>query len=153
MLFDVQLLGERLRRLASVRTWIAQGTGDEVCPETFARQLVAGLEAAGVPHTAYFFDAGHSAKSDGSASSRCLDCLECALIALIALIATRPSPTAVRPRVARKPRAARAPPPSRAARVLSDGARRCPCGGAVSKMLRKCVDEFTAGGTMASERE
>ena len=71
---DRDFLGERLRRLASVRTWIAQGTGDEVCPETFARQLVAGLEAAGVPHTAYFFDAGHSAKSDGSASSRCLDC-------------------------------------------------------------------------------
>ena len=41
-----------------------------------------------MPHTAYFFDAGHSAKSDG-----------------------------------------------------------------MSKMLRKCVDEFVAGGPMASERE
>ena len=65
-----------------------QGTGDEICPEIFAKQLVAGLEDARVPHTAYFFDAGHSAKSDG-----------------------------------------------------------------MSKMLRKCVDEFVAGGPMASERE
>lgn len=54
----------------------------------FAQQLVAGLKTAGVPHTAYFFDAGHSAKSDG-----------------------------------------------------------------MSKMLRRCVDEFVAGEQMASERE
>ena len=90
----MHLLGERLTRLAAdgerpaVRTWVAQGTGDEICPEVFAQQLVAGLASAGVPHTAYFFDAGHSAKSDG-----------------------------------------------------------------MSKMLRKCVDEFVAGGPMASERE
>ena len=59
----------------AVRTWIAQGTGDEVCPETFARQLAAGLEAAGVPLTAYFFEAGHSAKSDemGAMLKRCVD--------------------------------------------------------------------------------
>ena len=77
----VQLLGERLRALAgtdeypAVRTWIAQGTGDEVCPETFARQLAAGLDAAGVPLTAYFFEAGHSAKSDemGAMLKRCVD--------------------------------------------------------------------------------
>ena len=49
----------------AVRTWVAQGTGDEICPEVFAQQLVEGLKGAGVPHTAYFFDAGHSAKSDG----------------------------------------------------------------------------------------
>ena len=84
----VQLLGKRLEKLAAVRTWVAQGTGDEICPEMFAQQLVAGLESARVPHTAYFFEAGHSAKSDS-----------------------------------------------------------------MSKMLRKCVDEFTAGGPMASERE
>ena len=78
----VQLLGERLRRLAgsdpaspAVRTWVVQGTGDEVCPECFALQLVGGLEAASVPHTAYFFDAGHSAKSDGMSAmlKRCVD--------------------------------------------------------------------------------
>ena len=77
----VQLLGERLRALAgtdecpAVRTWIAQGTGDEVCPETFARQLAAGLDAAGVPLKAYFFEAGHSAKSDemGAMLKRCVD--------------------------------------------------------------------------------
>ena len=69
----VQLVGERLKRLAAdaaagrpaVRTWVAQGTGDEICPEVFAQQLVRDLASAGVPHTAYFFDAGHSAKSDG----------------------------------------------------------------------------------------
>ena len=90
----VALTGERLRRLhagpagAAVRTWVAQGTGDEVCPEIYAKQLVTDLAAAKVPHTAYFFDAGHSAKSDG-----------------------------------------------------------------MSKMLRQCVDEWVAGGPMASERE
>ena len=71
----VQLLGERLKSLAAVRTWVVQGTGDEVCPEVFAQQLVAGLKAAEVPHTAYFFDAGHSAKSDGMSKMlrRCVD--------------------------------------------------------------------------------
>ena len=71
----VQLLGERLKSLATVRTWVVQGTGDEVCPEVFAQQLVAGLKAAEVPHTAYFFDAGHSAKSDGMSKMlrRCVD--------------------------------------------------------------------------------
>ena len=90
----VQLLGKRLEQLAAdaatgrpaVRTWVVQGTGDEICPEAFAQQLVTGLETARVPHTAYFFEAGHSAKSDG-----------------------------------------------------------------MSNMLRKCVDEFTAGAPMASE--
>ena len=48
---------------------------------------VEGLASNAVPHTAYFFDAGHSAKSDG-----------------------------------------------------------------MSKMLRRCVDEFVAGEPMASER-
>ena len=37
--------------------------------------LVAGLEAARVPHTAYFFDAGHSAKSNGMSKMlrQCVD--------------------------------------------------------------------------------
>ena len=45
----VELLGARLKRLAAdgerpaVRTWVAQGTGDEICPEIFAKQLVAGV--------------------------------------------------------------------------------------------------------------
>ena len=54
---------------------MVQGTGDEVCPEVIAQQLAAGLKAAGVPHTAYFFDAGHSAKSDGMSKMlrRCVD--------------------------------------------------------------------------------
>ena len=71
----VQLLGERLRRLAGVRTWVVQGTGDEVCPEVFAQTLVAGLKDANVPHTAYFFPAGHSAKSDEMSTMlrRCVD--------------------------------------------------------------------------------
>ena len=58
-----------------MRTWVAQGTGDEVCPEIYAKQLVADLAAAGVPHTAYFFDAGHSAKSDGM-SAKLRQCVE-----------------------------------------------------------------------------
>ena len=62
-----------------VRTWVVQGTGDEVCPEGFARQLAAGLTAANVPHTAYFFDAGHSAKSDKMSSMlrQCVDEFAC----------------------------------------------------------------------------
>jgi len=91
----IELLGKRLGQLAAdpekgrpaVRTWVVQGTGDEICPEIFAQQLVEGLESARVPHTAYFFEAGHSAKSDR-----------------------------------------------------------------MSKMLRKCVDEFAARDPMASAR-
>ena len=40
-------------------------TGDEICPDRFAKNLVDGLEKAGVPHKANFIDAGHMAKSDG----------------------------------------------------------------------------------------
>ncbi|KAL1503683.1 hypothetical protein AB1Y20_012156 [Prymnesium parvum] len=75
----VQLLGERLKRLACtehpVRTWVVQGSGDEVCPEIFAQQLVAELRHYGVPHTAYFFDAGHSAHSEAMSTrlKRCVD--------------------------------------------------------------------------------
>ena len=43
--------------------------GDEVCPENFAQDLVAGLERAGVPHVANFIDAGHMAKSDGMSTA------------------------------------------------------------------------------------
>jgi proline iminopeptidase len=71
----LDLLG-RLGALAAVpMTWVVQGTGDEVCPEVFAQQLVAGLEAAGVPHKAHFVDAGHKSGSDGmSAALRgCVD--------------------------------------------------------------------------------
>ena len=60
----VDLLG-RLGDLKRTPTWVVQGTGDEVCPEKFAQQLVAGLEEAAVPHKAFFIDAGHKAGSDG----------------------------------------------------------------------------------------
>ena len=48
-----------------VRTWVVQGTGDEVCPDRFARELVSKLEREGIPHTAHFVDAGHKASSNG----------------------------------------------------------------------------------------
>lgn len=56
---------ERLDTLAKggVKTWVVQGTGDAVCPEGFARDLVAGLEKASVPHKACFVDAGHKSSS------------------------------------------------------------------------------------------
>jgi len=54
----------RVPQLSAVPTWVVQGTGDEVCPDTFARGLVAKMEAAGVPHRAAFIDAGHKASSD-----------------------------------------------------------------------------------------
>ena len=58
-----------------VRTWVVQGTGDEVCPEKFAQELVAGLEAEGIPTVAHFIDAGHVAGSDGmsKALKGCVD--------------------------------------------------------------------------------
>jgi len=58
---------EDVRRLKEgpVRTWVVQGTGDEVCPDKFARELVAKLEAEEIPHTAHFVDAGHKASSKG----------------------------------------------------------------------------------------
>ena len=46
-------------------TWVVQGTGDEICPQEFARSLVSGLEALGVLQAAHFVDAGHAAHSDG----------------------------------------------------------------------------------------
>jgi len=55
---------ERLGALASLKTWVVQGTGDAVCPEKFARTLVAGLERTGVAHKAYFVEANHFCSSD-----------------------------------------------------------------------------------------
>ena len=55
---------ERLKE-GPVRTWVVQGTGDEVCPDKFARELVAKLQAECIPHTAHFVDAGHKASSSG----------------------------------------------------------------------------------------
>eukprot|EP00037_Helgoeca_nana_P030331 m.373551 g.373551 ORF g.373551 m.373551 type:complete len:353 (+) comp28162_c0_seq14:4087-5145(+) len=60
----LDLLG-RVAQLKDVRTWVVQGTGDEVCPEKFAQELVARLKIEGVVHTAHFVDAGHRASSDG----------------------------------------------------------------------------------------
>lgn len=59
----VDLLGP-VDRLKGIPTWVIQGTGDEVCPDVYARQLVARLEEAGVPHVAHFVDAGHRASSN-----------------------------------------------------------------------------------------
>ena len=47
-----------------VRTWVVQGAGDEVCPDKFARILVAKLEEEGIPHTAHFVDGGHKSSSN-----------------------------------------------------------------------------------------
>jgi len=49
----------------TVQTWVVQGTGDEVCPERFAKSLVDRLKEEGVLRKAYFVDAGHRASSDG----------------------------------------------------------------------------------------
>ena len=76
----IDLLG-RLHNLNSgpggnaVKTWVVQGLGDEVCPEKFAKDLVAELEKVGVPHRAKFIDAGHMAKSDGMSTAlrACVD--------------------------------------------------------------------------------
>jgi len=57
---DVKLLKE-----GPVRTWVVQGTGDVVCPDKFARELVEKLKAEGIPHTSHFVDAGHKASSNG----------------------------------------------------------------------------------------
>ncbi|XP_066931270.1 probable proline iminopeptidase [Clytia hemisphaerica] len=48
-----------------VKTWVVQGTGDEVCPDRFARDLVDQLKKESIPTTSHFVDAGHKASSDG----------------------------------------------------------------------------------------
>ena len=49
-----------------VKTWVVQGTGDEVCPDKFARELVVKLEAEeGVLQNSHFVDAGHKSSSKG----------------------------------------------------------------------------------------
>ena len=70
----LDLLGH-LHKLKEVPTWVVQGTGDEVCPEKFAQQLVEGLKQAGVKCKAYFIDAGHKSGSDGMSKAlrRCVD--------------------------------------------------------------------------------
>ena len=57
---DVEKLKE-----GPVRTWVVQGVDDEVCPDKFARRLVAKLETEGIPHTAHFVDGGHMPTSNG----------------------------------------------------------------------------------------
>lgn len=46
-----------------VPVWVVQGTGDKVCPDTFAQKLVAKLQESGVLKESYFVDAGHKASS------------------------------------------------------------------------------------------
>jgi len=61
LLEDVGRLGE-----GPVKTWVVQGLGDEVCPDKFARDLVAKLETVdGVLQKAHFVEAGHKCHSDG----------------------------------------------------------------------------------------
>ena len=50
-----------------VKTWVVQGTEDEVCPDKFARKLVEKLEAEGegILQKAHFVDTGHKCSSNG----------------------------------------------------------------------------------------
>lgn len=43
----------------SVPTWVVQGTGDIVCPDVYAEELVRTLDEVGVLGGAYFVDGGH----------------------------------------------------------------------------------------------
>lgn len=61
----IDLLGDSINHLKGFPTWVVQGMGDEVCPEVYAQQLVARLEAVGCPHKAYFVQGGHLASSSG----------------------------------------------------------------------------------------
>lgn len=60
----VDLLGP-MENIKNIPTWVVQGTGDECCPDMFARQLVDRLVTAGVTHKAQFVEAGHRASSSG----------------------------------------------------------------------------------------
>jgi len=73
-----RLSGEAAAAMARMDTWVVQGTGDAVCPEEFARELVAqmrairdalepsedGVKGAGLLST-HFVDAGHKAGAAG----------------------------------------------------------------------------------------
>ena len=59
LLEDVTLLKQ-----GPVKTWVVQGTGDEVCPDKFARELVKKLELEDIPHESFFVDAGHKASAN-----------------------------------------------------------------------------------------
>jgi proline iminopeptidase len=54
-----------IQNLLQVPTWVCQGTGDEVCPDKFARLLCQRLEDEHVTHIDRFVDSGHKASSDG----------------------------------------------------------------------------------------
>lgn len=71
----VDLVGPIGKLKAVPKTWVVQGTGDEVCPDRFARQLVDRLREEGVAHQAHFVDAGHRASSNGIALAL-KDCLD-----------------------------------------------------------------------------
>ena len=73
-----RLSGEAAAAMARMDTWVVQGTSDAVCPEEFARELVAqmrairdaleqsldGAKGAGLLST-HFVDAGHKAGAAG----------------------------------------------------------------------------------------
>ena len=58
---------ESADKLRNMHVWVVQGTGDEVCPDVFARQLAQRLTEVGVSHTDYFVNAGHRSSSNGIA--------------------------------------------------------------------------------------
>jgi proline iminopeptidase len=70
----VDLLGD-VGRLSGMPLWVVQGTGDDVCPDIYARQLVQRFDEEGVVHSARFVDAGHRASSNGIALAL-QECLE-----------------------------------------------------------------------------
>lgn len=66
----VDLLAARaVEQLRGLPIWIVQGTGDGVCPDVYARQLVQCLDEAGIANTSRFVDAGHRASSTGIAAA------------------------------------------------------------------------------------
>lgn len=60
----VDLLTE-IKKLSGMPVWVVQGTGDGVCPDEFARNLVQCLDDAGIANNSRFVDAGHRASSNG----------------------------------------------------------------------------------------
>jgi len=58
-----------------VPTWVVQGEADLVCPQVYAQNLVAAMEAAGVAPKSFFIQAGHRSTGDlmGTYLKKCVD--------------------------------------------------------------------------------
>jgi predicted esterase len=63
-------LDHDLSRLAATAVLVQHGTNDDVVPDFLARDLVAALEASGVPVTAQWFDMGHERTAESLAALR-----------------------------------------------------------------------------------